>query len=169
MNYSKINKFDIANGPGIRVSIFISGCRHQCKGCFNRDTWDFDYGQRFEEKDINTIIDSLSHGSVSGLTILGGEPLDPKNQRDVLYMIQRIKDVHPETNIWIYTGYTLGEGMLSNYRDGVIFEILNNIDTLVDGKFVEELADLRLLFKGSSNQRIINTSLSIQENTIILQ
>ena len=148
MNYSKINRFDVANGEGVRVSLFISGCPHHCKGCFNPRTWNYDYGKKFDDDAEGTILYYLSHPAIQGLTLLGGEPLAPQNREDVLELLKICKAYYPEKDIWCYTGYTFDE-----VKD---FEGLDYIDVLVDGRYIEEERDISLQFRGSSNQRIID-------------
>ena len=163
MNYCKLNKYDVANGDGVRVSLFVSGCRNYCKGCFNKAAWDFNYGEPFTNATVNEIIEALSPDYISGLTILGGEPFEPENQLAVRDLIREIhlKFYDEKTNkssktIWIYTGYTLESLLSDKCIPGVTDMILSRIDVLVDGKFDESLYDISLRFRGSSNQRIIN-------------
>ena len=148
MNYSKINRFDVANGEGVRVSLFVSGCPHRCKGCFNPKTWDYDYGKAYDNDTEGTILYYLSHSAVQGLTLLGGEPLAPRNREVVLELLKICRAYYPEKDIWCYTGYTFEE-----IKD---YEGLNYIDVLVDGKYIEEERDVSLQFRGSRNQRIID-------------
>ncbi len=157
MNYGKINTCDIANGPGVRVSLFVSGCRNHCKGCFNPETWDFGYGQPFTDDTMNYILEALSRKYIDGFTILGGDPFEPENQVIVTYILRKIREVYPYINILMYTGYLydddLKEGgkVYTEYTD----EILGYIDTLVDGPFIESEKDITLQYRGSRNQRII--------------
>jgi anaerobic ribonucleoside-triphosphate reductase activating protein len=148
MKYSQIRSLDIANGPGCRVSIFVSGCEHRCKGCFNPDTWNFDFGKEFTEDTLNSILELAKPDHISGLSILGGEPLHPRNSAEVCRLARRFKEAYPEKDIWLWTGYQL-EDIFENLVD-------SEIDVVVDGKFVEELKDLRLKYRGSSNQRVID-------------
>lgn len=148
MYYSKINKTDVANGPGVRVSLFVSGCRNRCKGCFNPETWNFYYGRHFNTKTIEEIYKAIEPDYINGLTILGGDPFEPENHLEVLRLTRIIKALYPEKTIWIYTGY--------KYEDLKDLDIMDYIDVLVDGPFIESLKDLSLRFKGSSNQRIID-------------
>ncbi|MCM1532747.1 MAG: anaerobic ribonucleoside-triphosphate reductase activating protein [Ruminococcus flavefaciens] len=160
MNYANIKTRDIANGPGVRVSLFVSGCNNHCKGCFNPETWDFNYGNKFTEETEKYIIDQMKPKYISGLTILGGEPLDAKNIDEVLYLTDKIRSVYGNTkSIWIYTGFILKQltNKKSQYYNSAIFNILNRIDVLVDGPFIEEEKDISLAFRGSRNQRIIDT------------
>ncbi len=170
MNYGEIKKCDIANGEGVRVSLFVSGCTHRCKGCFNADTWDFNFGKPYTQETENYIISLLKSSYISGFTLLGGEPFEPTNQRAVLPLLKRIKTEYPQKNIWCYTGYLFDKELLddSRARCEVTDELLKCIDVLVDGKFIEELKDVSIAYKGSSNQRIIDVQASLQSDSIIL-
>ncbi len=170
MYYGEIKKFDIANGMGVRVSLFVSGCTHHCKNCFNEVTWDFRYGQEFTKETEDLIIEYLKPGHVAGITLIGGEPMEQSNQRGLLPLVKRIKEVYPEKNIWCYSGYLFDEELLkpSRARCEVTDELLSYIDILVDGKFVEELKDVTLRFKGSSNQRIIDVQESLKQGKVVL-
>ncbi|MBQ7969101.1 MAG: anaerobic ribonucleoside-triphosphate reductase activating protein [Clostridia bacterium] len=159
MNYGEIKKVDIANGTGVRVSLFVSGCTHHCKGCFNPETWNFDYGNKYTKETEQSIIDALSPSYIEGLSLLGGEPFEPQNQPTLLGLLKRIRKELPTKNVWCYSGYTFEE--LSGKKESRAFtentlEMLSLIDVLVDGEFVEELKDISLKFRGSSNQRIID-------------
>ncbi len=170
MNYATIKSFDVANGPGVRVSLFVSGCTHRCKNCFNEEAWDFNYGEEFTEKEAERILEALKPDYIKGFSLLGGEPFEPKNQDVLSILLPRIKAAYPEKDIWCYTGYDYEKDLMT-YRltDKEITEkMLSNIDILVDGKFVEELKNLKLRFKGSENQRIIDLKKSRKENKIIL-
>ena len=157
MNYADIKQYDVANGPGVRVSLFVSGCTHHCKNCFNKVAWDFNYGKPFTEETINTIINYCKHEYVEGLTILGGEPFEPINQKGILPLVKRFKETYPEKSLWVFTGYDFEEDLLdkmyNNYPETK--QLLSYIDIIVDGKFIEELKNSNLRFKGSSNQRTI--------------
>ena len=170
MNYADIKQFDVANGVGIRVSIFVSGCTHHCKNCFNEVAWDFNYGTPFTEKDIDLVIDYLKPSYVSGLAILGGEPFEHCNQQGLLPLLRKVKEIYPEKDIWCFTGYTFDNDIRNTMCNewNETNEMLSYIDVLVDGKFVEELKDLNLRFKGSSNQRIILVKESLASENIIL-
>ena len=163
MNYASIRTCDIANGEGVRVSLFVSGCTHRCKGCFNPDQWDFGYGQLFDRKVEDEILAALEPSFISGLTILGGEPMEPENQRALVPFLRRFEDFRRKTKdkktLWVYTGCVLEtdlRGGETRWRTEVTDEFLSMIDVLVDGPFVEELKDISLQFRGSSNQRILH-------------
>lgn len=170
MNYATIKYNDIANGLGVRTSLFVSGCTHRCKNCFNSEAWDFNYGSPFTLQVQNEIINSLKEGYIDGLSLLGGEPFEPKNQEALLPFLQRVKQEVPNKNVWCYTGYLFDKELLQNSRATTKYtlKMLSLIDVLVDGKFVEELKDISLTFKGSSNQRIIDVKKSLKENKVIL-
>jgi len=148
MNYAEIKKVDIANGPGVRVSLFVSGCRNHCKGCFNPETWDFDYGRPFTRATEDEIIEALRPSWIQGLSILGGEPTEEENAAVLIPFLKRVRAVLPDKDIWLYSGYTY-----EALRDK---EILTQVDVLVDGPFLLELKDAGLAFRGSRNQRIID-------------
>lgn len=158
MYYGKIRENDIANGSGVRVSLFVSGCRNHCKNCFQPETWDFQYGQPYTEETEKHIIESLSHPYIQGLTLLGGEPLEPENQEVLIRLLRKVKAEYPEKDVWCYTGYTLEQALQdgSPCRCAVTDELLSLIDTLVDGRYEDELRDISLKFRGSSNQRLID-------------
>lgn len=169
MNYATIKYNDISNGPGIRTSLFVSGCTHRCKGCFNSVAWDFNYGEVFDKKVEDEIMASLSQPHIKGITLLGGEPFEPQNQGALLELTNRIRKELPSKNIWCFSGYTIEEmlnGKLSECE--TTRPLLENIDVLVDGKFVEELKSLMLKFKGSSNQRTILVKETLEKNEIVL-
>lgn len=193
MNFGAIKKNDVANGPGIRVNLFVSGCTHHCKNCFNKDTWNFDYGEEFTNKHLGEILDALAPDYVSGFTFLGGEPMEDINRGEVLKIAQAIKEKYPQKDIWIYTGYLVEELLVladmwdsnripDSYavpRNRVISgatpakdasdlcKLLNLVDVIVDGEFVEEKKNLRLKFRGSENQRIIHMPSTIAHGEII--
>ncbi len=169
MNYAVIKKFDIANGPGVRVSLFVSGCRHKCKNCFNSEAWDFNYGAPFTINTLNEIIQALDKSFIEGFSLLGGEPFEPENQPQVLEILKQIKQKLPQKTIWCYTGFDFEKQLLKGSvgDKDIVLEILNNIDVLVDGKFVQELNSPDLLFRGSSNQRIIDVKQSLIQNEVV--
>ena len=169
MNYATIKKYDVANGPGVRVSLFVSGCHHHCKNCFNKEAWDFSYGNEFTDDTIEEILDALNKDYIRGFSLLGGEPFELINQEGILPLLKRIKKELPEKDIWAYSGYTFDEDLLPlSKKNDVTKQILKSIDVLVDGKFVEELKNPKLIFRGSSNQRIIDMKNSLKEGKIIL-
>lgn len=169
MKYADIKTVDVANGQGVRVSLFVSGCNHHCKGCFNAQAWDFDYGNDFTEKEINKIINELDHPYVSGLSILGGEPLEYQNQQGLLPLLKIVKEKYPKKNIWCYTGYEFDKDIVVNMFENwpQTKEFMSYIDILVDGKFEEDKKDLNLKFRGSSNQRIIDVQQSLKVHKVI--
>lgn len=159
MNYSKIDTMSIVDGDGCRVTLFVSGCRNHCRGCFNMDTWDFEYGNPFTEIEMNEVIDACKKSYIAGLTILGGEPFEPENQQDLLPLITRFSRELPGKNLWMYTGYVLERDLLPGQRKNVPVvtdRILDAVDTLVDGPFILEQRDLGLKFRGSRNQRLLD-------------
>lgn len=170
MNYGTIKKTDIANGSGVRVSLFVSGCTHHCKGCFNPETWNFNYGKPFTKDTEEELLEALAKSYINGLSLLGGEPMEPDNQRVLLPFVKRVKELYPEKDIWCYTGYDYEQDLLheSRARCECTDELLGYIDVLVDGEFVEERKDISLQFRGSSNQRIIDVRASIDSNEVKL-
>lgn len=169
MNYASIKDCDIANGPGIRVSLFVSGCTHHCKGCFNREAWDFDYGEPFTQQTIDRILFMLKPGYVRGLTLLGGEPFEPQNQGPIVELLRQIKAMYPEKSIWAFSGYLFDRDILSGRLGApdITNEYLSYLDVLVDGPFVEEKKDLMLRFRGSSNQRLIDVQKSLAAGSVV--
>lgn len=169
MNYATIKPFDVANGPGVRVSLFVSGCTHHCKNCFNSEAWDFNYGEPFGEREVERIIDAMKADYIKGFSLLGGEPFEPQNQVVLCEVLERIKKEYPNKTVWCYSGYTFDKDLLSGRLCdfSITKRMLDCIDILVDGKFVEEKKDLTLRFKGSSNQRIIDVQSSLKEGKII--
>lgn len=157
MHYGTIKNCDIANGNGVRVSLFVSGCTHRCKNCFNPETWSFTYGQPFTEETEQKLLDLLAPDYINGLSLLGGEPFEPQNQRVLLPFLKKVRERYPHKDIWCYSGYTLEPDLLSESRARCecTDEMLSLIDVLVDGEFVEELKNIRLRFRGSENQRIL--------------
>lgn len=170
MNYAAIKWADVANGPGVRVSLFVSGCTHHCPGCFNEEAQDFSCGQPFTGAEEDRILQALAPAHIKGLSLLGGEPFEPDNQRALLPLLRRVKETYPQKEIWCYSGYTL-DGELwkdSRARCECTDEMLSLIDILVDGPFVLELKDLNLRFRGSSNQRILNVPASLKARAPVL-
>lgn len=171
MNFCEIKKADTANGIGIRVTLFVSGCTNRCPGCFQPETWDFNYGKAYTDDVEEKIIETLTPPYYNGLTILGGEPFELENQPAVLHLIERVKNELPEKTIWMYTGFTYDVDLApggKRYVDGVTDKILDNIDVLVDGRFVLEKKDITLRFRGSSNQRVIDVPKSRWTGTVVL-
>ncbi len=158
MNYADIKRIDVANGVGVRVSLFVSGCTHKCKGCFNSEAWDFNYGKPFTQQQEKEIIGYLAPEYIAGLTLLGGEPMEHSNQRALLPFIEKVKKAYPNKTVWCYSGYTYDKDLLAGGRAHTecTDKLLSLIDVLVDGEFVEKLKNLSLRFKGSANQRIID-------------
>lgn len=170
MNYGEIKKYDIADGPGVRVSLFVSGCTHCCEGCFNSQTWDFNFGKPFTEETEEEILKAMSPSHISGFTLLGGEPFEPQNQKVIVELLRKIKKVYPDKNIWCYTGYLFDKDLLGESRARCEYtdEMLSMIDVLVDGEFIAEKRNLMLNFRGSSNQRIILVQQSLKEEKVVL-
>lgn len=167
MNYATIKNCDIANGPGVRVSLFVSGCTHRCPGCFNEVAWDFNYGEPFTEEVMEKILDMLRPSYVRGLTLLGGEPFEPQNQGPVVELLRRIKKEMPEKSIWAFSGYLFEKDILSG-RLGDTSEYLSYLDVLVDGPFIQAKKNLSLRFRGSENQRIIDVPASLKAGEVVL-
>lgn len=170
MNYATIKPHDVANGPGVRVSLFVSGCTHHCEGCFNQEAWDFSYGKTFTKETIQYILECLKPSYIQGLSLLGGEPFEHSNQKELVELIKRVKNEYPSKNIWVYTGFTYDLDLVeggTRYTE-VTDEILDRIDILVDGKFIQELKNYKLKFRGSENQRIIEMKKTRSEGRIIL-
>ena len=169
MNYGTIKFCDIANGIGIRTVLFVSGCTHHCKGCFQPETWDFAYGQPYTKETEQTILDSLSPSYIHGLTLLGGEPMEPDNQRVLLPLLRRLKAEYPRKTVWCYSGYTYEELTgISRARCETTDEMLSLIDVLVDGEFVLEQKNISLRFRGSENQRLIDLPKTREQGSVVL-
>lgn len=170
MNYCEIKKCDIADGLGVRVSLFVSGCTHHCKGCFQPETWDFDYGNIFSKDTENEILTALKPDYIKGLTLLGGEPFEPENQKELLPFLKKVKETYPNKDVWCYSGYLMDTELLSPSRARCEYtdKMLSLIDVLVDGEFEEEKRNLMLKFRGSENQRIIDVQKSLKEKKIVL-
>ena len=167
MNYAAIKNCDIANGPGVRVSLFVSGCTHRCLGCFNEVAWDFNYGEPFTQDTIDIILKMLRPSHIRGLTLLGGEPFEPENQAPIVELLRQIKKAYPDKSIWAFSGYLFDKDILSG-RLGDTSEYLSYLDVLVDGPFVLEKKNLSLRFRGSENQRIIDVPASLATGEVIL-
>ncbi|MDE7181966.1 MAG: anaerobic ribonucleoside-triphosphate reductase activating protein [Clostridia bacterium] len=170
MNYAKIKKYDIANGPGVRVSLYVSGCRNHCKNCFNPETWDFCYGEPFTKEVEDEIIEAMKPDYIKGFTLLGGDPFEPENAEALAPFLIRLRSKYPKKSFWCFTGYDYEADILTGKKVNIdtALKILNCLDVLVDGKFVEELKDLNLLFRGSSNQRIILLKPSLKKDEVVL-
>ena len=171
MHVGEVMTADVANGEGMRVSVFVSGCRNHCKGCFQPQTWDFNYGREYTPEIEQFIIDELSKSYYDGITILGGDPMEPENQEPVLRLLRRIKKELPDKNVWAYTGYVYDRDLVpggKRFVYGVTRELLESIDILIDGRFVEELKNLMLNFRGSGNQRIIKMKETLETGKVVL-
>ncbi len=170
MNYATIKKFDIANGPGVRVSIFVSGCRHHCENCFNSEAWDFNFGNTFTNEVCDEVLVAAKASHITGLSLLGGEPFEPENRKGLIELCRKFRKMYPHKTIWCYTGFVLDEELLSGKAgdNGEVMELLSLIDVLVDGRFVESLKSASLLFRGSSNQRIIDVKKTLAEKKVVL-
>ena len=170
MNYADIKRYDVANGPGVRVSVFVSGCTHRCPGCFNEEAWDFNFGKPFTQETIDYIIDLLKPDFYKGITFLGGEPLEHVNQQGLLPLARKIREVYPEKSIWCFTGYDFEKDVLGRMINEwpETKELLSYIDVLVDGEFIEAQKDLSLVFKGSANQRHILVQESMKSGSLLL-
>lgn len=170
MNYATIKNCDIANGPGVRVSLFVSGCTHRCPGCFNEVAWDFDYGTPFTQETIDTIVTMLKPPHIKGLTLLGGEPFDPRNQPAIVELLRQVKRECPDKSIWAFSGYLFDKDITA-WRLGpreVTEEYLSYLDVLVDGPFIEAKKNLSLRFRGSENQRLIDVPASLKAGEVVL-
>lgn len=170
MNYAEIKYCDIANGPGVRTSLFVSGCTHHCPGCFNEVAWDFHYGKPFTKETEDAILDSLRPAYISGLTLLGGEPLEHVNQQGLLPFLRRVREELPDKTIWCFTGYTLETDILGRMcREWQeTEELLKLLDILVDGKFIEEKKNISLQFRGSENQRVIDVPATLSSGEVVI-
>lgn len=170
MNYAEIKTYDVANGPGIRVSLFVSGCPHHCPGCFNEQAWDYNFGKPFTDETIDFIIDTLSFGAYRGVTFLGGEPLAKENQKGLLKLAKHLKETYPEKDIWCFTGYEFERDIMGYmYKEWPYTrELLSHVDVLVDGPFIESLKNISLLFRGSENQRLIKLPETLESGQITL-
>ncbi len=169
MNYAAIKLHDAANGPGTRVCLFVSGCTHHCKGCFNQEAWDFTYGQPYTEETENYLLKELAFPYCAGLTLLGGEPMEPVNQRGLVQLLRRFRQQNPKKTVWCFTGYLYDEDLQPGGRvyTEVTDEMLSLIDVIVDGEYKEEQHDITLLFKGSANQRTIDVKKSRESGSLV--
>ena len=170
MYYGEIKNFDIANGEGVRVSLFVSGCTHHCKGCFNPETWSFDYGRPYTAETEESILEMLGFEYIDGLSLLGGEPFEPENQRELVMLLRKVRERYPDKNVWCYTGYLFDKELLGESRARCEWtdEMLSMTDVLVDGEFIESQKDITLEFRGSSNQRVIDVKASLESGEIKL-
>ena len=169
MNYATIKNCDIANGPGIRVSLFVSGCTHRCKGCFNEVAWDFDYGQPFTQETEDKLLAMLAPDYIQGITLLGGEPFDPRNQPALVEFLRRLRAQYPHKSVWAFSGYLFEDMLCGKVGDrATCLEFLSMVDVLVDGPFVESKKNLMLRFRGSENQRLLDIPKSLAQNTAVL-
>ncbi|WP_293717812.1 anaerobic ribonucleoside-triphosphate reductase activating protein [uncultured Phascolarctobacterium sp.] len=170
MNYATIKTHDTANGPGVRVSLFVSGCTHQCKGCFNPEAWDFNYGAPFTEVEEDAVIKALEPWFIRGLSLLGGEPFEPANQAALLPLLRKVRQAYPDKTIWCYTGYDFEQDILTERLGdwAVTQEMLAYIDVLVDGEFKIDLKNPNLRFRGSENQRVIDVKKSLHGDELVL-
>lgn len=170
MNYATIKKYDVANGPGVRVSLFVSGCTHHCPGCFNPETWDFNYGNPFNSEVMNEVLEAIEPSYIRGFTLLGGEPFEYTNQQGVLPLLKEIKARFPNKEIWCFTGYDFEKDILGDMANKwpETNEMLSYIDVLVDGEFIQAQRDLTLRFRGSANQRLIKVQESLAAKELIL-
>ncbi len=170
MNYADIKQYDVANGPGIRISLFVSGCTHHCKECFNPETWDFNYGKPFTQETIDLIIEYMKPEFISGLTLLGGDPFEIQNQELLIPLLKQVKSVYPDKTVWCFTGYDFERDIVGRMMNEYPFtkELLSYIDVMVDGEFILEQKDLSLIFKGSANQKTIKVKESLESGTVQL-
>ncbi len=170
MNYSEIKTCDIANGPGVRVTLFVSGCTHHCKGCFNEMTWDFAYGEPFTEQVVCRVLEALAPDYIAGLTLLGGEPLEQQNWRALLPFLRQVRERFPKKDIWCFTGYLFDQDIVERFcpQWPEFQEFLSCLDVIVDGPFLLEEKDISLRFRGSKNQRIIRVQDSLKQGRIVL-
>lgn len=169
MYYATIKKNDVANGPGVRVSLFVSGCTHHCKNCFNQEAWDFKYGNPYTEEVEEEILDALDRDYIEGLSLLGGEPFELANQEGIVSLVKKVKAKFPEKTIWAYSGYLFDAYLLPlSRKNETTRTLLEHIDVLVDGKFEEELKNPRLIFRGSANQRIIDVKESLKKGKVVI-
>ncbi len=171
MNYAAIKKTDVANGPGVRVSLFVSGCTHHCPGCFNAETWDFNYGTPYTQETEEEILAALDHDYIRGLSLLGGEPFEDANRPALVTLLEKFRSRFPQKTIWCYTGYTFDKDLLRWIEEKRPYTqaLLKQIDVLVDGEFILERKNLNLKFRGSDNQRVINVAKSLEAGRVVLE
>lgn len=170
MYYGNIKKYDIADGEGVRVTLFVSGCTNCCKGCFQKETWDFHYGRPYTSDTEQEILEALNSDYIQGLTLLGGEPFEESNQRVLVHLLKKVRETYPTKDIWSYTGFIYDKDLVKGGRKytEVTDEMLSYLDVLVDGPFIEEQKNIRLNFRGSTNQRIINMKQTLKEGKVVL-
>lgn len=170
MYYGNIKKYDIADGEGVRVSIFVSGCTNHCKGCFQKETWDFCYGKPYTEETEKEILDAMNHDYIAGFTSLGGEPFEPENQRVLVRLMKKIRELYPAKTIWSYTGFVYDRDLVPGGRKHceVTDEMLSYLDVLVDGPFIEEKKNISIAFRGSENQRVLDMKKTLKEGKPVL-
>ena len=170
MYYGNIKKYDIADGEGVRVTLFVSGCTNHFKGCFQKETWDFCYGKKYTSDTEKEILEALGSDFIQGLTLLVGEPFEPENQRELINLLRKVKELYPSKDIWSYTGFVYDKDLLAGQRKHteVTDEMLSYLDILVDGPFIEEKKNICLKFRGSENQRIIDMKKTIETKSIVL-
>ena len=170
MHYGNIKQYDIADGEGVRTTLFVSGCTNCCKGCFQPETWDFNFGKPYTEETENRIMEMLADENIQGLTLLGGEPFEPENQRVLINLLRRVRKELPEKDIWSYTGFVYERDLLEGCRKHteVTDEMLSLIDILVDGPFIEEKKNISLMFRGSENQRVIDLKKTREQGHVVL-
>lgn len=169
MHYGNIKKHDIANGEGVRVSLFVSGCRVNCKHCFQKETWDFNYGQEFTDDTVNEIIEALKPSYIKGLTVLGGEPFEKENQEVLVGLYRKVKEIYPQKSIWSFSGYLFDQDIIQGKRHfEMTDEILSYLDVLIDGPFINERKNISLAFRGSENQRVIDVPKSLSSGSVVL-
>lgn len=169
MYYGNLKKYDIANGEGVRVSIFVSGCRVNCKHCFQKETWNFEFGNPFTQDTVDEIIEALKPSYIKGLSVLGGEPFEKENQEELVKLYRLIKQIYPNKTIWSYSGYLFDEDILNGKRHfEYTNELLSYLDVLIDGPFIEEKKNISLAFRGSENQRVIDVQKSLAHKEVVL-
>lgn len=170
MYYGNIKNYDIADGEGVRVTLFVSGCTNHCEGCFQKETWDFLFGKPYTEETEKELLDMLAPSFISGLTLLGGEPFEPENQKELVKLLRKVKTMYPEKTIWSYTGFVYDKDLLKGQRKytDVTDEMLSYLDVLVDGPFVLAKKNISIAFRGSENQRIIDMKKTLEKGNVVL-